>query len=128
MLVPFCQVRELFKENLFFSKDPMDRLTLIDSTLPKAMKADAILRSMRREKREATPSEQALIDEVEAAREIIIQVSRQAPGGGALSSVPGKTFGARGVDDWNPPGHTFSVILDAMLSDPRHSPSRLTTM
>lgn len=95
VLMAFCQVRELFKENLFFSKDPMDRLTLIDSTLPKAVKADAILRSMRREKREATPSEQALIDEVEAAREIIIQVSRQAPRA-TLSGVPRKALSACG--------------------------------
>lgn len=52
----------------------MDRVALIDSTLPKAVKADAILRAMRREKRDATAEEQALIDEVEACREIIIQV------------------------------------------------------
>lgn len=53
----------------------MDRVTLLDSTLPKAVEADAILRALRREKREAMAAEQALIDEVEACREIIIQVS-----------------------------------------------------
>lgn len=68
------QVRELFKQNVFLSKDPMSRMTLIDATLPKAVQADAVLRTLRREKREATADEQALIDEVEAAREIIIQV------------------------------------------------------
>lgn len=68
------QVRELFKENVFLSKDPMSRMTLIDATLPKAVQADGVLRTLRREKREATADEQALIDEVEAAREIIIQV------------------------------------------------------
>ena len=52
----------------------MNRMTLIDSTLPKAVQADSILRTLRREKREATADEQSLIDEVEAAREIIIQV------------------------------------------------------
>lgn len=67
-------MRELFKENVFLSKDPMSRMTLIDATLPKAVQADAVLRTLRREKREATADEQALIDEVEAAREIIIQV------------------------------------------------------
>lgn len=67
-------MRELFKENVFLSKDPMSRMTLIDATLPKAVQADAVLRDLRREKREATADEQALIDEVEAAREIIIQV------------------------------------------------------
>lgn len=70
----FQQVRELFKQNVFLSKDPMNRMTLIDATLPKAVQADAVLRTLRREKREATADEQALIDEVEAAREIIIQV------------------------------------------------------
>lgn len=64
----------MFKENLFLSKDPMARMTLIDSTLPKAVKADEILMKLRREKREPTADEQALIDEVEACREIIIQV------------------------------------------------------
>lgn len=67
-------MRELFKQNVFLSKDPMSRMTLIDATLPKAVQADAVLRTLRREKREATADEQALIDEVEAAREIIIQV------------------------------------------------------
>lgn len=78
------QVRDLFKENVFLSKDPMDRMTLIDSTLPKAVKADEILRTLRREKREATSEEQALIDEVEACREIIIQVCTP----GKLRDVP----------------------------------------
>lgn len=67
-------MRELFKQNVFLSQDPMNRMTLIDATLPKAVQADAVLRTLRREKREATADEQALIDEVEAAREIIIQV------------------------------------------------------
>lgn len=73
------QVRELFKENVFLSKDPMNRMTLIDATLPKAVQADSILRTLRREKREATADEQSLIDEVEAAREIIIQVRKDPP-------------------------------------------------
>lgn len=76
-------MRELFKENVFFSKDPMSRMTLIDATLPKAVQADAVLRNLRREKREATADEQALIDEVEAAREIIIQVREGAGGIGS---------------------------------------------
>jgi hypothetical protein len=37
--------------------------------------ADAILSKIRKEKRTATAEEQQLIDEVEAAREIIIQVT-----------------------------------------------------
>ncbi|CAM9656701.1 unnamed protein product [Ascophyllum nodosum] len=83
-------VRELFKENVFLSKDPMNRMTLIDATLPKAVQADAILRALRREKREATEDEQALIDEAEAAREIIIQVD-SFPGLGK-ETVDGRDF------------------------------------
>jgi acyl-CoA dehydrogenase len=67
-------VRALFGTNTFVSRDPTDRVALIHATLPKAVKADEILKALRREKREPTASEQALIDEVEAAREIIIQV------------------------------------------------------
>ncbi|CAM9690854.1 unnamed protein product, partial [Choristocarpus tenellus] len=68
------EVRNLFSENTFLSKDPMARMTLINNTLPKAIAADDILRALRREKREATEEEQAIIDEAEAAREVIIQV------------------------------------------------------
>ena len=49
-------------------------MTLITQTLPKAIEADAILQQMRKEKRSATAEEQALIDEVEKARDVIIQV------------------------------------------------------
>eukprot|EP00904_Undaria_pinnatifida_P009717 jgi/Undpi1/5876/HiC_scaffold_2.g01150.m1 len=85
-------VRELFKENVFLSKDPMNRMTLIDATLPKAVQADSILRTLRREKREATADEQSLIDEVEAAREIIIQVD-SFPGLGK-EMLAGRDFSA----------------------------------
>lgn len=49
-------------------------MALLHNTLPKAVKADEILAKCRKEKRSPTPSEQALIDEVEEAREKIIQV------------------------------------------------------
>ncbi|KAG5175311.1 acyl-CoA dehydrogenase [Tribonema minus] len=67
-------VRDLFVSHTFVSADPSDRVALIHATLPKAVRADEVLKTLRREKRDATPAEQALIDEVEAAREIIIQV------------------------------------------------------
>ena len=37
-------VRELFLLNTFVSSDPTDRVALIHATLPKAIKADAILK------------------------------------------------------------------------------------
>lgn len=67
-------LRQLVATNTFVSKNPKDRVALIHNTLPKAVKADAILKTLRKEKREPTAEEKRLIDEVEAAREIIIQV------------------------------------------------------
>lgn len=67
-------VRELLSDSLFVSKNKNERVALLNDTLPKAVKADAILTKLRKEKRTATTEEQKLIDEVEAAREIIIQV------------------------------------------------------
>jgi acyl-CoA dehydrogenase len=68
-------IRHLFEENMFVSKkNPKDRVALIHATLPKAVKADVILAKLRKEKRQATVEEQKLIDEVEAARNEIIQV------------------------------------------------------
>ncbi|RLN49927.1 hypothetical protein BBJ29_001685 [Phytophthora kernoviae] len=67
-------VRNLLSDNVFVSKDPQDRVALLNATLPKAVKADATLTALRKQKRTATIDEQKFIDEVEAAREIIIQV------------------------------------------------------
>ncbi|RLN75771.1 hypothetical protein BBJ28_00010204 [Nothophytophthora sp. Chile5] len=67
-------VRNMLSESMFISKDPTDRVALLNATLPKAVKADATLSALRKQKRNATIDEQKFIDEVEAAREIIIQV------------------------------------------------------
>lgn len=67
-------VRNLFTENIFVSKDLNNRVALIHATLGKACRADAVLAKLRKEKRAPTAAEQALIDEAEAAREVIIQV------------------------------------------------------
>mmetsp|Transcript_5231 Transcript_5231/g.7863 ORF Transcript_5231/g.7863 Transcript_5231/m.7863 type:complete len:671 (-) Transcript_5231:81-2093(-) len=66
--------RDLLISNTFVSTDLTDRVALIHDTLPKAVRADKILKALRKEKRSATDVEQALLDEVETAREIIIQV------------------------------------------------------
>lgn len=67
-------VRALLSESMFVSSDKDDRVALLNATLPKAVKADQILSNLRKQKRGATIQEQQEIDEVEAAREIIIQV------------------------------------------------------
>lgn len=67
-------VRSLISDSVFVSKDPEDRVALLNATIGKAVEADKVLAKLRKEKRNATPAEQQLIDEVEAAREKIIQV------------------------------------------------------
>lgn len=67
-------IRQQLGQELYVSKDQSDRVSLLVNTLPKAIAADEILTKLRKEKRQATAAEQQLIDEVEAAREIIIQV------------------------------------------------------
>ena len=63
-ITTMTSVRELLHKDLFMSKDPSDRVNLILSTLPKAIEADKIYASMRQERRQATASEQLLLDEV----------------------------------------------------------------
>lgn len=67
-------VRNLLSESVFVSKDPKDRIALINATLRSAQDADAILATIRKEKRNATAEEDELIQRVEAARNDIIQV------------------------------------------------------
>lgn len=80
-------VRSLLSENMFISSSKEDRVALLNDTLPKAVKADQILSSVRKQKRSPTIQEQQTIDEVEAAREIIIQVDSFA-GLGAETREP----------------------------------------
>jgi alkylation response protein AidB-like acyl-CoA dehydrogenase len=69
------EVRELLAEDLFISeKIQTDRVAMMNHILPKACATDDILAQCRREKRSPTGEEQALIDEVEAIREMVIQV------------------------------------------------------
>jgi hypothetical protein len=67
-------LHQKFRQDLFVSQDANDRIAMLCKTLPKAVEADKILTKLRKEKREATAAEKMLIDEVEAAREQIIQV------------------------------------------------------
>ena len=47
---------------------------MINNTLSKAIEADKILLNCRKEKRQPSTQEQVLLDTVEAARNIIVQV------------------------------------------------------
>jgi acyl-CoA dehydrogenase len=67
-------VRTQLAECLFFSADPNDRVSLLNTTLPQALAADKLLTQLRKEKRTPSPAEKVIIDTAEAAREIIIQV------------------------------------------------------
>jgi Na+-translocating ferredoxin:NAD+ oxidoreductase RnfG subunit len=60
---------------MFISKNiDTDRVAMMNHILPKACAADDILAKCRKEKRSPTAEEQHLIDEVEAVREMVIQV------------------------------------------------------
>lgn len=69
-------LRQLLQQNLYFvkDKDRMNRTSFLVSMIDKAVEVDEIYTKLRKEKRQATAVEQKLIDEVEAARESIIQV------------------------------------------------------
>ena len=55
--------------------DAANRVSLIVHSLPKVIEADRILGKLRKEKREPTAAEKAIIDVAESAREEIIQVN-----------------------------------------------------
>jgi acyl-CoA dehydrogenase len=67
-------VRTQLAQCLYFSADPNDRVSLLNTTLPQALAADKILSQLRKEKRVPSPAEKVIIDTAEVAREIIIQV------------------------------------------------------
>jgi alkylation response protein AidB-like acyl-CoA dehydrogenase len=96
------EVRDLLSQSMFISKDKEDRVALINDTLPKAVKADEILSKLRKEKRTALKEEQKLIDEAEAAREIIIQVD---------------AFKALGAEINKPAGYVRPGLVGSVIED-----------
>jgi acyl-CoA dehydrogenase len=68
------EVRKQLSSALFLSNDPNDRTALISATLAKSIDADKILALCRKEKRQPTPLEQAILEAVETARDKIVQV------------------------------------------------------
>ena len=67
-------VREQLAQNLFVSKNPEDRVHQIRNALPLVIAADEILAKLRKQRRNATLEEKAVIDAAEEMRERIIQV------------------------------------------------------
>eukprot|EP01134_Creolimax_fragrantissima_P007715 CFRG7715T1 len=74
MITTETEVREQFKENIFISTDPEDRANMIDTALPIVIRADAILKQLRKEMRDASEFEMKIINHAEALRDQIIQV------------------------------------------------------
>lgn len=68
-------VRKQFEKDLFISKDDSNRVSLIVHSLPKVIEADKLLSQLKKEKRQPTDAEKAVIDAAEKAREEIIQVN-----------------------------------------------------
>lgn len=67
-------VRELISRDMFISKDPEDRSTLLHTGLPIVIQANAIRARCRKEGYEATFEEKEILGEAERIRETIIQV------------------------------------------------------
>jgi acyl-CoA dehydrogenase len=98
-----CAVRDMLSEAVFVSKEnPTDRVALLNATLGKAVEADKILAKLRKDKRTATADEQKLIDEVEAARELIIQVD---------------SFEGLGAETRQPKGYMRPAMIGSIIHD-----------
>mmetsp|Transcript_42183 Transcript_42183/g.71714 ORF Transcript_42183/g.71714 Transcript_42183/m.71714 type:complete len:814 (-) Transcript_42183:341-2782(-) len=69
------QLRDLFQENVFVSGEPGDRVTELIKALPVCVEADKIASSLRKDKRQATSSEQETLDLAESMRDAIVQVN-----------------------------------------------------
>ena len=68
-------LRELFKDNVFVSGEAGDRVTELMKALPICVEADKAAAAIRKEKREATAEEAALIAQADAMRDDIVQVN-----------------------------------------------------
>ena len=68
------KVRSQIAENIYIPTDLSERTALLFAALPKCLKADSILSTLKKERRQPSTQEKMLIDEAEAMREIIIQV------------------------------------------------------
>jgi acyl-CoA dehydrogenase len=67
-------VWRMMQDDVYFPKDAEARITMLRDWMPRAIEADALLRSIKRDKREPTKEEAAFIASVDAARDAIVQV------------------------------------------------------
>eukprot|EP00981_Chlorochromonas_danica_P003091 scaffold614_cov157-Ochromonas_danica.AAC.9 len=67
-------IRELLSQGIFISKDPKDRVRMLNDILPKAIAADKLAAEVKKAKRHFTPDEQALIDQVNEVVNQLVQV------------------------------------------------------
>ena len=67
-------IRTLLSEGVFISKDPNDRVRMLNDYLPLAVQADKVQAAAKKAKRPLTTEEQALVNKVIAAADAIVQV------------------------------------------------------
>jgi acyl-CoA dehydrogenase len=67
-------VWRLFQDDVYFPTDAAARITMLRDWMPRAVEADQLARTLKREKRAASTEEAAFLASVEAARDAIVQV------------------------------------------------------
>ena len=67
-------MRDLLSEGVFISKNPEDKMNMLNSYLPKAVQLEAIMAKARSEKRVLSASEIEFSRELESILDKIIQV------------------------------------------------------
>merc|ERR1739847_98101 len=66
-------IRDLLSEGIFISKDPKDRVRMMNDILPLAIEADQIQSAAKKQKRSLTELEQAKVDKVAQVVNEIVQ-------------------------------------------------------
>eukprot|EP01030_Chromulinospumella_sphaerica_P002142 gene2142-2096_t len=67
-------IRSLLSEGVFISNDPNDKIRMLNDILPKALEADKAQAAAKKEKRELTSQESALVKEVQEVVNKLVQV------------------------------------------------------
>jgi len=67
-------IRELLSQGVFISKDPTDRMRMLNDILPQSIAADKLVSAAKKAKRALTPEEQKQVDHVTAVVNQIVQV------------------------------------------------------
>ncbi len=67
-------IRQLLSEGIFISKNPKDRVRMLNDILPKAVAVDKLVAAAKKAKRPLTPSEEAQVKEVQDVVNELVQV------------------------------------------------------